>query len=186
MRGLFWAFILLLVLWSCNRKRASMDRFAEKIDTIAASDTMLTVDSTLLMDTIPRIVTAPHLLLKFERTACYGHCPAFIFTVYTNGDATYEGKRHVERTGIYLANLSPAQLDSLQSQARRARLLQLSDTYPENGQPISDLPNAITQYIQGNSAKTIVHNHAAPKPLLAFEEYLEALIVELRWLPKVE
>jgi len=186
MRGLFWAILLLLFLFSCNRKQAGIDKLSGQIDTIAAADTVLTIDSTFLKDTLPKITTAPHLLLKFERTACYGHCPAFVFKVYTNGDATYEGKRHVERTGIHLAYLTPAQLDSLQSRAHRAQLLQLSDSYPENGPPIPDLPNAITQYVQGDTAKTITHNHAAPSSLLDFEAYLETLIETLQWMPKVE
>jgi hypothetical protein len=170
----------LLILTGCNRKTPSSAQEAGKEqllpDTAPVPDTTAIAQAdTLLQD------EAPHLVLSFERTACYGHCPAYIFKAYSNGDATYEGKKHVKRVGIYLASMSEKDLLELHEKAAEIGFFELAGRYPIEGPLIADLPNTITHYVLGERSKKIVNNHLAPEPLGEFEAYLDEMIERLSW-----
>lgn len=183
MRRQFWAFLCLAMssAFSCNQKNQQLVTSPDPKDSIeVAIDTTLVIEDTVVVD------EAPHLLLSFERTACYGRCPAYLFQLYDNGDATYEGKRHVGLVGIHLATASRMQIDSLMAMADKIHFFELEDKYPVDATPISDLPNTITHMIFGEKEKQIINNHLAPTELKELEDHIDGLILALNWQPKVE
>lgn len=183
MRRQFWAFscFLILLAFSCNQKNQQLVTPSDTNNPVeVVIDTILVIEDTVVID------EAPHLLLSFERTACYGRCPAYLFQLYDNGDATYEGKRHARLIGTHLAIANDAQIDSLVAMAANIHFFDLEDKYPVDASPISDLPNTITHMILGGKEKQVINNHLAPSELKELEDHIDGLIHQLNWQPKVE
>lgn len=173
-------------LLSCNRQ--STPNKEEPLVTPGVlpidSSAVVSTDTAAVKDTIRDM--APHLVLRYEKTNCYGRCPSYIFKVYSNGDATYEGKRHVEYVGMHLGTIELGQIDSLHTKASAIDIFSLANIYPENAPIIADLPNTLIAYIANGEEKKIKDNYLAPASLKSFEEWVEQLANSISWALKVE
>ena len=76
--------------------------------------------------------------LSYQRTMCFGPCPAFTLTVAPDGSATYTGKANVERIGTYTADWSQEQMHEIASIAAAMRLDRKAGVY--DNPLITDLP----------------------------------------------
>lgn len=47
----------------------------------------------------------PYLVIMLKRTGCYGTCPVFEAKIFSDGQAIYDGVRHVERIGLFEASV---------------------------------------------------------------------------------
>lgn len=45
--------------------------------------------------------------VSLERTACYGPCPVYRFTLYSDGSYVWEGRAYVSVTGIVRGSMTP-------------------------------------------------------------------------------
>jgi hypothetical protein len=52
-------------------------------------------------------------VIRLERTACYGTCPAYKVTIYGTGEVIYEGKAHVRVVGTRRAKIAPHTAEQL-------------------------------------------------------------------------
>jgi hypothetical protein len=86
------------------------------------------------------IVPFQHERIVLERTPCFGTCPQYTLTIASDGSMIYEGKRFTNMTGMWTANISPVQVDSLFKLVHKADLSQYQAEYPS---PYSDLPSVI-------------------------------------------
>ncbi|MCO6488606.1 MAG: hypothetical protein J5I98_09330 [Phaeodactylibacter sp.] len=178
--------VLWLLAAGCSRKPAAGRENPPGEDSVAVDSSpprpgVLTAQDSLLL---PR--TEPRLLASLKRTACYGRCPVYEVQFYSNGQAIYQGERNVPLHGIYLAFVSDSTINLILEKAYDIGFFGLSDFYPENGEPIADLPQSTTYLNDGRQEKTIVNNHLAPVGLLSFERFLDELAREVAWQPKVE
>lgn len=178
--------VLGLLAAGCSRKPAAARENPPGKDSVAVDSTLpkpgvLTAQDSLLL---PR--TEPRLLASLKRTACYGRCPVYEVQFYSNGQAIYLGEMNVPLQGIYLAYVPDSTIRKILEKAYSIDYYSLSDFYPENGEPIADLPQSIIYLNDGRQEKTIVNNHLAPVGLLSFERFLDELAREAEWQPKVE
>jgi hypothetical protein len=184
----YWCLLVLssVVLFSCNRQSTPNKEEPLVMPEVPLTDssTLVSIDTMAIQDTIQDM--APHLVLRYEKTSCYGRCPSYIFKVYSNGDVTYEGRRHVDHVGMHLGTIPINQVDSLQEKASDIDIFSLSDVYPENGKTMVDFPNTLITYIADGQEKKIKDNHLAPAPLAAFEKWIEQLAHSVSWALKVE
>jgi len=118
------------------------------------------------------------LFLYFERTLCYGECPAFKITVYSDGRCTYEGVRFVEKMGDYDARIDPAQMKEIAEEAERIGFYDLQDKYDAS---VSDVPTCITMISGDKGRKRIEDRFDAPDILRVFEKYLDGILLGLDW-----
>lgn len=123
----------------------------------------------------------PILLLSLERTTCYGKCPYYSVEIYANGTARYHGKRHVERLGVYQAQVPVAVVQLLQQRAKSIDYQQMHPKYPIEGLGIIDLPLCITTVVQEEKTKTIYNRNDAPLSLVAYEQLFDELVETLDW-----
>lgn len=143
MRFLFW--LLLLTLPACAQKK-----------TPYASRT-------------PAAPPAPVLI--FQRTACYGTCPAYTATIFADGRVEYDGQRFVPLLGKHTLSLPPAKVAALLAEARRIGFSQLDERYA--GQT-SDLPaTIITVHPAGQPAKSVFASENIPASLQGYLTYLK-------------
>lgn len=121
----------------------------------------------------------------FEKTLCFGPCPAFLFELHTDGhcDLTItrpfrEGKLKDLEPGKYVAEMSDAKSwnDALHSALELTGYHELDDVY--DNEHITDLPSTKTT-IQG---KSITNRYKGPDldPLYAV---LEQGMESLNWQP---
>jgi hypothetical protein len=78
-------------------------------------------------------------LLSLERSACYGPCPVYSITVYSDGRIVYRGVSFVKLVGEATGHAEVATIDTLRREIRRARLWSLRerccDCYDMTDQP---------------------------------------------------
>ncbi|MBD2770329.1 hypothetical protein IC235_20775 [Hymenobacter sp. BT664] len=118
----------------------------------------------------PAVSAEADPVLIFERTRCFGTCPAYSMRVFADGHIAYQGDWGVPILGPKELKLPPATLAEILRQAQKARFDQFKSLYSQN---TSDLPSTIASIRQADGRmKTVVVEEGAPENVLAFFSYL--------------
>ncbi|HEY4362916.1 MAG TPA: ankyrin repeat domain-containing protein [Bryobacteraceae bacterium] len=125
--------------------------------------------------------------VEFERTECFGSCPAYVVRVQANGMVSWHGKNFVAVEGDQTARVNPSEAKALIESSLKRGIWSLCSSYE---QPITDLPTWITTLHVGKLEKR-VQNYAqsAPAWLDDFDRNVDALADTHRWRhgdPRVE
>lgn len=118
-------------------------------------------------------------VVMMERTICFGGCPEYLFNVYPDGYATYEGKSNVAREGKYQATLSVEQLEQLKSTFEEAQFMEFANVYSAN---VTDLPTTYIYYHDGKNGHKVTDYFGAPDELKALEKQVDEFIETLDWI----
>lgn len=124
------------------------------------------------VSTIP-INTAPgDTALVYQRTPCYGTCPAYTATVFRDGRVSYFGDRFVPVKGQQTLSVPQPTVQELLDGARRINFTQLRPEYRTN---VSDLPGTyVTVYLPGQQRhKVFAERGAAPQELQGYLDLLQ-------------
>jgi Domain of unknown function (DUF6438) len=123
-------------------------------------------------------------LMVYERTVCFGKCPVFIFTIYNNGFATYEGKQNVEKIGFYGAELPRTDIDELKKAIFEGKYFDMEELY--HTPKVTDIPTVYTTVTIENKRKKIVAKAGYPEELRNIHRLLDRFIkyVELTEIEK--
>ena len=109
-------------------------------------------------------------VLTFERTPCFGTCPAYTMQVFADGRVVYEGRRRVPMLGTKELKLPAAAVTDMLNQAKEARFEQFQDRYSQN---TTDLPSTIIAVRQpGGQLKTVVLEEGAPENVRQLFTYI--------------
>ena len=112
----------------------------------------------------------PDPVLTFERTPCFGTCPAYTMQVFADGRVAYEGRRGVPMLGTKELKLPASAVADLLRQAKEARFEQFQDRYSMN---TTDLPSTIIAVRQPNGKlKTVVMEEGAPENVRQLFTYI--------------
>lgn len=164
----FWIVFAILVAMSCQRKSSQLNNNVspEQPPELPRFMTSFTAKDTLAMTT--------DTLLYYQRSACFGFCPTFHYTVFQNGLIRYEGIQHTEPLGNRFGLVSESWWKEVQDRLKLCKFFDLEAVYPvEKHLYIPDLPNTIITVKEYNQRKQIIDNHHAPKELKEFEFFLE-------------
>jgi hypothetical protein len=123
---------------------------------------------------------ADSLVFMLERTPCFGKCKAYRVHIYRSGYATYEGRSHVEKEGMYHGRVDKALIEGLLADAERIGFLSLEDKYDG---PVTDLPSMIVRIVAGGKDKKVVGRVGTPEKFRGFVERAEAILLPLDWKP---
>ncbi len=118
------------------------------------------------------------LLASIERTACYGQCPMYKFSIYNSGYAVYEGKRFVEKTGKFETHIPASMLPEIKTKAKEINYFGFKDEYPKKA---SDFPATKTSVVLDGNRKDIMDGSGAPAALKEFEKYLDSIKDSADW-----
>lgn len=123
------------------------------------------------------------LQASLRRTACYGRCPVYTIRLYDTGLATYEGKRFVDKIGMYQAMVGKEVITLLRKKAEEVGYFQFAGVYPRSGPQLVDLP-ACETYLKDRDGTehSILNKNDAPKGLIEYEQYFDSLFAETVWL----
>ncbi len=119
------------------------------------------------------------IVIDYRRTPCFGTCPIFQFTVYSNGQATYEGKNFVDLIGTYRAQASADQIASILAVANKIHFFDYNEVYDNPG--VTDLPSVHVSLQGKHGLKSVKSRYQGPKELKQLTEQLDALIKTLHW-----
>jgi len=119
-------------------------------------------------------------LVELSKGPCYGKCPVYALTVYTNGIVAYEGKQFTNREGVFVTKLSDAELRTLKSDLQAAKLNTFLDGYRSK---VPDLQTVTITYYSTDYTKTIVGKDSRPEPVMKIQSSLEALEQLPNWQP---
>lgn len=118
------------------------------------------------------------LFMTFERTPCFGKCPAFRVMLYRSGYATYEGTQFSEHMGMHSGFMTVDEMDEILEEAERIDFFSLEETYDAQ---VTDLPSMIIEI------KTTAKSHktrarvGTPAALKEFGKYLDNKVNAVVW-----
>lgn len=119
-------------------------------------------------------------LLFFKRSACFGFCPVYDYTLFTDGLVYYNGIMHNEPLGEHYALMSEGDWDKIKLQANQINFFHLEDRYPiQKENYIPDLPSSYLMIKDGGLRKMICDNHSPPKELKQLELTIETILSTL-------
>lgn len=164
------AFIFAALLTSCKTKKNLVSE--------TASEPAIPSESRLSEEG-PKLNLAFEIAV-FEKTPCYGQCPVYKVRFMSDGTVTWFGRSNVDMIGTYESKVERQVLTEIQQKAWDLGYFKLADEYPINYK-LADLPYTITLVHNGTIVKSVRNMLDAPRNLLDFEEYLEAIIEGLEW-----
>lgn len=121
---------------------------------------------------------APAELIKMERGACFGACPMFKITIYTDGNAIYEGERFVDKVGKFKKQLTKKDVNNLIKQFRKADFFNFKEEYPAHS---PDFPGTIISFKYKGKYRNIKHTNEVPDELLNLEQQIDKIAEAKGW-----
>ena len=146
---IFYSFYLLFCLCSCYT-------------------TIISTQKNSLCDYKTKDIKEVKKIISINRGACFGTCPIYFISIFSDKSAIYHGKNFVEKIGKIEFKLSEEEINSILQKANKINYCQLEDEYFEH---ISDLPRTYVQIFD----KKILDYYGAPKELKELEELIDEI-----------
>ena len=128
-------------------------------------------------------VPQEELVIRLERTACFGKCPVYSLMIKGDGSVIYSGVDFVKIKGIQETTISAEAMDELLQAFDDAEYFLLNDSYTAFGK--SDMPSAYTSISIGDNTKSVKHylgDNKAPKKLTELENKIDAIVNSAQWI----
>ena len=133
---------------------------------------------TLLALVAPMVTPAAaqdaEVAITLERGACFGSCPVYRVTIYTDGTVTFEGELFVQTEGTHTTTIEPAVVQQLLASFEEAGYFDWEDEYTEMNE--GDLPTIITSVTRDGETKRITRytgDSNAPLELPYLETWID-------------
>ena len=124
--------------------------------------------------------------ITLERKECYGTCPIYSVTIFSDGRVEYQGKPFVKEKGRHVDRVSVQELQKLTAEVDSAQFFSLDDEY--SGITIgdiyttaTDLPTTIVTVVRGGKTKKVEDYMGAPKRLYELEQLIDRITRSCRW-----
>ena len=122
-------------------------------------------------------ISDDQLLIKMEKTACYGSCPVYTIMIDQKGNALFEGVENTEHIGLYSFRLNKKQLELLRSYFSQAGFFDMEDKYHAF---VTDLPTIYVTYHSDGKKKKIMDYYGAPQELKDLEKQIESMVLPMK------
>jgi hypothetical protein len=99
--------------------------------------------------------------ITFRRGACFGACPIYEVTLRSDGTATWDGERFVDRLGHYEGQVDLNDYGRLAGFIQRAGFFGWEPEYLAN---VTDLPDYVLTVVAGGKTKTVRQNGVDEPP----------------------
>ncbi len=172
---ILFAIILTSASISCKSSKNVTETSSDNIEATEASTTVTTEKEVTLIE---RTVFA-----TIHRGACYGSCPTYKMTIYSDRSVEYEGIRAVELIGKYTSTISQKEYDQFIETAEFIEYMNLEDVYDG---PITDIPGTRTSIVIEGVRKEVYRRYQYPKRILKFEELFDNVMKSATWGKVVE
>ena len=123
-------------------------------------------------------------VLTFERTPCYGSCPAYSMEVYADGRVAYEGRHSVPMMGKRDLKLPAGTVAEMLRQAQQAHFETFEKAYLSGATDMSSTIVAIRQ--PDGTLKKVAAENNAPENVGTYFTYLTTQFDQLAQLNGVD
>lgn len=117
-----------------------------------------------------------------ERGACFGACPRYTVTIYTDGTVEYNGERFVDVEGEQTSTIDSAVVEQMIAGFEAAGYFDWNDEYTE--MRVSDLPYFVSSVTRDGVTKQIRHyagDENAPLLLSYLENWIDYAANTAQW-----
>lgn len=114
----------------------------------------------------------------FDRSACFGACPAYTLVMRGDGTARYTGKSNVEMLGIFEAVIDADRMQSLLSAFEETKFSAMDDIYDDN---VTDVATRTVRLRRFDSSKTVTDRFNTPAELRRLENTIDSIAGTLSW-----
>jgi hypothetical protein len=126
------------------------------------------------------------VVIRFERTRCFGTCPAYLLTLHGDGSVEFFDKEKPGTKSMQKGAIDRAALKTLLAEFARAKFLSLPDYLLEKCtcRQCTDLPSAITEITARGQMHRVKHDYGcgcAPKALFELEEAIDKAVNVEQW-----
>ena len=118
------------------------------------------------------------LVIKLERTVCFGECPAYSVTIDSKGNVTYDGNKFVRVVDRQTDRIPLSRVAALLATIERIGFFELENSYR---QPVTDNPTTFVSVVLRGRTKRIEDYLGAPKELKQFEQQIDDAARTKRW-----
>lgn len=127
------------------------------------------------------------VVIKLERTSCFGPCPVYTVTIDAAGNVTYQGIQFVRVEGRQTARISPSRVADLLETAERIGFFGFEDQYRTIRNPngtvtmVADLPTTFVTITRGARSKRVENYLGAPAALRELEQQIDDAASTMQW-----
>lgn len=127
----------------------------------------------LVLAALPAAAQEPQVAITLHRDACFGACPVYTVTIYTDGTVVYNGERFVDAEGEQTTTIDPQVVEQLVAGFEAAGYFGWEDEY--TSMSVTDQSYVTTSVTRDGETKQIIHYLGDSTAPLALP-YLEAWI----------
>ena len=120
--------------------------------------------------------------ITLERGPCFGECPVYSLTIYTDGTVVFNGERFTEVEGEHTLQIEPEVVDQLIAGFEQAGFFEWDDEYTDMS--VTDLPYITTSVTHDGETKTIrryAGDNSAPLALPYLETWVDIAAYTSQW-----
>jgi hypothetical protein len=126
------------------------------------------------------------VVIRFERTRCFGSCPAYLLTIHGDGKVQFLDKENKQSNSQKESTIDPMAVKALVSEFDRSKFLSLPDYLLEKCActQCTDLPSAITEIVVHGKTHRVKHDYGcgcAPKALFDLESAIDKAANVEQW-----
>jgi len=162
MTYIMMAIVAVAVLFAC---KTAMNKQSEQTKEITSNTKEVTTATNGDM-------IAKEKMLVFSKGGCFGRCPIYDMTIYSNGYVEYEGKRFTNRLGLHNKKLDSSTMTAIKSACKSANLWDCPDKYETR---IPDLPSSEVTYFEDGKEKTVWWKEQADDGVKSLGKILDAI-----------
>ena len=105
-------------------------------------------------------------IISINRGACFGTCPIYSISIFSDMNVVYHGKKFVDKIGTIEFKLSEEEINSILQKANEINYCKMESEYTEM---ITDLPTTHIRIFD----KKITDYYGAPKELKELEKLID-------------
>ena len=113
-------------------------------------------------------------LLLFQKTPCFGTCPAYDALISENGNIEFVEYKNALAQDTIQIQLTVEELQQLKEKIEELNFKALQNSYPSQWSDNSS--TYLTFYVAGKEGKRVKHEEGGPQQLVLFQEWLHTLI----------
>lgn len=119
------------------------------------------------------------VLIKMSKNPCFGKCPIYNLTIYTDGYVEFNGQRFTDKLGKFSKNIPKMVVSKLYKEFEAIGFMKMDEKYISQ---LHDSPKTnITFHPDAETKRTVTGDSFRPKELLALEEKLVNIAMSEEW-----
>lgn len=140
---------------------------------------VLQVETEAELEVKPQVLAEPSPIdsIRFERSSCFGTCPAFQALIFGNGMMRYTGRAFVKNIGSFKAQVYPEALKETFGLLEEYDFWNMEESYPSAA---TDIPSVTLEvWADGKHHKVFLQDNA-PEGLSLIHKHLDEVIARAK------